>query len=343
MEINQNLTDQTTTFRGIDAPNDTALVNKMRNMCKNVKNVKNVRNFKKINLGHWNVRTTNDSIESVRPEHVTAIICSEIDAAGIDICALSEVRRPGTGNVIEKNHTIFWSGGEHKQAGVGFAISNRLLAQSEMNPNPVNDRIMTLRIQPVSGSYLRLISVYGPTMQRLQEEKERFYDTLADCLDKAKDDNIIILGNLNARVGNDWSSWSTVLGKHGVGNMNSNGLMLREFCSRYQLTVMGTMFQLKNIFKNTWQHLRSKHWHQIDHILANRSAKQNITVTKVCPTADCFTDHKLLICKCNFRISKMKKGTKPPKKLDTHMSNEKKQMLNQYLDEKLPECTVNWE
>ena len=39
----------------------------------------------------------------------------------------------------------------------------------------------------------------------------------------------------------------------------------------------------------------------------------------------------------------MKNSTKPPKKLDTHMSNEKKQMLNQYLDEKLPECTVNWE
>ena len=38
-----------------------------------------------------------------------------------------------------------------------------------------------------------------------------------------------------------------VIEKHGVGNMNSNGLMVLEFCSRYQLCVMGTMFQMKKV------------------------------------------------------------------------------------------------
>ena len=45
-----------------------------------------------------NVRTTNDSDFSIRPERVTAIICKELDKASIDICALSEVRHPGNGN-----------------------------------------------------------------------------------------------------------------------------------------------------------------------------------------------------------------------------------------------------
>ena len=58
--------------------------------------------------------------------------------------------------------------------------------------------------------------------------------------------------------------------------MNSNGLMLLEFCTRFQLAIMGTMFQLKNRLKNTWQHLRSRHWHQIDHVLATKKAKQFI-------------------------------------------------------------------
>ena len=70
MEINQNLTDQTTAYRGIDAPNDTALVNKMRNPCKNVRKKKKKK--KKINLGAWNVRTTNDKLNlsdrSVQPQ-----------------------------------------------------------------------------------------------------------------------------------------------------------------------------------------------------------------------------------------------------------------------------------
>ena len=35
---------------------------------------------------------------------------------------------------------------------------------------------------------------------------------------------------------------------------------------RFQLSIMSTMFQLKDSLKNTWQHLRSKHWHQLDHV-----------------------------------------------------------------------------
>ena len=60
-----------------------------------------------------------------------------------------------------------------------------------MNPIPINDRLMNLT----------LISVYGPTMQRSQEEKEQFYEKLRDCIDNEKEDNIIIIGDLNARVG----------------------------------------------------------------------------------------------------------------------------------------------
>ena len=48
---------------------------------------------------------------------------SSVESANIDICALSEVRRPGSGNIVERSHTIFWSGSEAKAVGVGFAIS----------------------------------------------------------------------------------------------------------------------------------------------------------------------------------------------------------------------------
>ena len=82
--------------------------------------------------------------------------------------------------------------------------------------------------------------------------------------------------------------------------MHCYGLMLLEFCTRFQLSVMGTMFQFKNHLKNTWQHLRSKHWHQIDHVLADEKARKFIHVTKINPTADCFTDHKLHSCKWLF-------------------------------------------
>lgn len=131
--------------------------------------------------------------------------------------------------------------------------------------------------------------------------------------------------------------WPSVIGKHGTGKMNSNGLMLLEFCTRFDLSIMGTMFQLKNHLKNTWQHLRSKHWHQIDHVLANKTARQCINVTKIDPTADCFTDHKLLITKCCFVVKKKRK-TKPPSKPDTTLNVERKEKLILFLEEKLPSC-----
>ena len=154
---------------------------------------------------------------------------------------------------------------------------------------------------------------------------------------------MIILGDLNARVGKDWKAWPKVISKHGVGNMNSNGLMLLEFCTRFEISAMGTMFQQKDSLKNTWQHLRSKHWHQLDHVFSNQAAKQHIKVTKVKQAADCCADHKLLVAKFLFSIKPKKKGTKPPKKLDVNMNDDKKEKLEQFLNDNLPVGKVDFE
>ena len=99
---------------------------------------------------------------------------------------------------------------------------------------------MSVRIHLRNNGPLTIISVYAPTMQGSSEEKEDFYGKLGTCLSAVVNDPLIIMGDFNARVGKDWTSWPNVIGKHDVSNM-------------------GTMFQLKNSLRNTWQHLRSKH------------------------------------------------------------------------------------
>ena len=54
-----------------------------------------------------NVRTTNNSMDSIRPERATAIITREVAKAHIDICALSGVRREGQGNLVERDYSIY--------------------------------------------------------------------------------------------------------------------------------------------------------------------------------------------------------------------------------------------
>ena len=145
------------TARGTHAPLDTAVATSGRSPYTttasgetdgrhHLPSNSNAPNIQRLNLGAWNVRTTNDSDSSIRPERATALISRELEKASIDICALSEARRPGTGNIVERSHTIFWSGGEERTAGVGFAVSNWLAAQG-ISPTPISDRLMSMRIQ----------------------------------------------------------------------------------------------------------------------------------------------------------------------------------------------------
>ena len=39
-------------------------------------------------------------------------------------------------------------------------------------------------------------------------------------------DKLLLLGDFNARVGRDSTEWGEAIGKEGVGNVNSNGLLL---------------------------------------------------------------------------------------------------------------------
>ena len=84
--------------------------------------------------------------------------------------------------------------------------------------------------------------------------------------------------------------------------------------------------------------MRSRHWHQLDHILVNGKAR----VTKASLTADCFTDHRLLICKCKISPEKKKGNSKPPKKFDTTMIKERKETLQRFFQEKLPNAEADW-
>ena len=87
---------------------------------------------------------------------------------------------------------------------------------------------MTAHIQP--GKSVTFISVYAPTMQRPDDEKEAFYEELCRIISKTKG-KLIVMGDFNARVGKEHEVWPGVLVRHGVGKMNSNGLLLLETCT----------------------------------------------------------------------------------------------------------------
>jgi exonuclease III len=76
---------------------------------------------------------------------------------------------------------------------------------------------------------LTIIQAYSPTNEAIDEAKDDFYnqpqETKARC---KRHDMILVIGDLNAKVGNDKTSREDIMGKHGVGSMNDNGERLCE-------------------------------------------------------------------------------------------------------------------
>ena len=257
-----------------------------------------------------------------RPARRTALVARELARYGIDIAALSETRREEEGQLVEtvSKYTFFWIGkssDEKRESGVGFAIKTELMGKLPSSPKGFNDRLMTLRL-PIEGNrFATLISAYAPTMTNPDNTKEKFYEDLKNLIEKTpRADKLIILGDLNARVGTDWKTWKGVLGKHGIGKNNSNGDLLLETCSTYGLLITNTCFQLPKRNRTSWMHPRSKHWHMIDYIIVRQRDRQDVRVTKTMCGADCWTDHRLLISKMNLQIKPPKRpqGKKVPKK-----------------------------
>ncbi|MEL7521448.1 MAG: endonuclease/exonuclease/phosphatase family protein, partial [Cyanobacteria bacterium J06553_1] len=224
----------------------------------------NQRKTLPIIIGSWNVRTLldNDNL----PRRRTAVVAHELLRYNIDICALAETRFHGEDSLEEtgEGYTFFWKGvepGNIRQHGVGFAIKTSLLRNMVETPVGINERLMTWRIPLVKGRYATLVSAYAPTLGADADTKEAFYDTLNLTLDRIpKQDKILLLGDFNARVGVDHNIWPGIIGRHGTGKCNSNGLRLLTQCAQHNLTITNTLFQLKNKYKVSWKHPRSAQW-----------------------------------------------------------------------------------
>ena len=84
----------------------------------------------------WNVL-------SLREDDHLSLLSSELKRLNISIAALSEVRRPDSGEIMVGGDIYYWSGhsdGYHAQ-GVAVAVSNKLTPMI-IEVTPVNERIM---------------------------------------------------------------------------------------------------------------------------------------------------------------------------------------------------------
>ena len=71
---------------------------------------------------------------------------------------------------------------------------------------------------------------YAPTTSYTDQEVENFYDQLQIAINKTlRQDNLIIIGDFNAKVGCEWEPRNGVIGKFGIGDTNDRGEKTTKF------------------------------------------------------------------------------------------------------------------
>lgn len=248
-----------------------------------------------------------NDMQDIDDTRKTAVINNELLRQSVDIAALQETRLADSGTLKEKDYTFFWKGkqsDEPREHGVGFAVKNSLLSTVEPDGEG-SERLLTLRLNTTTGP-ITLVSVYAPTLTSPPETKDLFYEKLSSVIRNIPDkEQLILLGDFNARVGADNDSWPSCLGKFGVGKMNENGQRLLEVCTYYNLCITNSFFMTKPQHKVSWRHPRSKHWHQLDLIIVRRSSIKCVLHTRSYHSADCDTDHSLVCCKIRMQPKKI--------------------------------------
>ena len=280
----------------------------------------------RIKLANWNVRTLLDN--DSRPERQTAMVAKTLAKYDIDVATLTETRLSGEGSLNElgQGYTFFWRGvpdGQPRIHGVGIAIKTSIVNSLEELPVSYSERIMSMRIPLARSNHMKVICAYAPTLVATDESKDEFYGSLSAVLQSTNpNDKLMLMGDFNARVGKDHLVWGDVLGKHGTGKMNSNGLRLLTLCQEFNLQLTNTMFQLADIHKNTWKHPRSGHWHMLDHVAIRKRDSKECHSTRVMRGADCGTDHRMQRSILNLKVRPpVRRRGMTARKLNTNLLN----------------------
>ena len=131
-----------------------------------------------------------------------------------------------------------------------------------------------------------------------------------------KHDILLVMGDLNAKVGEDNDGYENIIGSHGVGERNDNGERLVDFCGLNNLVVTGTIFPHKLIHKQTWTSPGGKTKNQIDHVLLSRQHRTSVMDTRAMRGADIASDHQLVRSKIKLKLKRKQKNKAIRKKFD---------------------------
>ncbi|GFS09706.1 endonuclease-reverse transcriptase [Elysia marginata] len=240
-------------------------------------------------------------------------ITDECNRNNIDILGIVEHRWSKQGHFSPTNGGTFIYSGRVKPGQSGVAIYlNELARKYLLGYNPVDDRILYVQLKGTSHN-ISLIQVYAPTSASTEEELEGFYQKLQNVIDKCPSSDVkLIMGDFNAKVGQMADNCERGnIGKFGLGEQNDRGQQLVDFCIENEFAICNTIFENHPRRLFTWTSPDGNTKNQINYILVDKRWKTSVRTAKTLPSADCGSDHELLMSEIKLRLKMKKKVNRP--------------------------------
>ena len=103
------------------------------------------------------------------------------------------------------------------------------------------------------------------------------------------------MGDLNAKIGSDYTGRERIMGRHTLGCLSENGEGFADLCSFKDLIINGSIFLHKTIHKATWISPDGRSSNQIYHIVIGRKGRRSLIDVRDKRGADVASDHHLLL------------------------------------------------
>lgn len=255
---------------------------------------------RKTKIGTWNVNTL---LKCGKLENVK----KEMRRIGIDILGLSEVRWPEEGDFWSDEFRVIHSGTAKERPGYGGVaiMLNKDFGRNVTGYVQYNERVMLVRVNTKPKNTV-IIQVYAPTTSHEDEEVEEMYEGIEKLIESVRsDENLIIMGDFNAVVGEGKSDEAT--GSFGLGKRNERGETLTQFCIRSNLCIANTFFDHPLRRRYTWKMPGDINRYQIDYILVRKRFKNQVKDCHSYPGADVDSDHNLVLAKCCLKFKKLRR------------------------------------
>ncbi|XP_076031278.1 uncharacterized protein LOC143019503 [Oratosquilla oratoria] len=280
-----------------------------------------------LRFGSFNVRGCGTD-ESKREE-----IGSMFVRRKLDVLALSLTKLKGKGEC--KFGRISGVKRGRGREGVAILVSEEI-GKGVVEWKEVSSRIMWMKVKLGKEMWV-FVSAYVPGSEKSMEEREAFWIDLNECIEGlGRNVNVIVLGDLNARVGN--GPIDGVVGKCGVPGKNRSGELMVEMCLERELMITNTVFRKKVKHKYTWERVvegRVVDRALMDYVVVNRIMIGRVKDVHVLRgEGGGISDHFLVEGKLRVEDRwRRRKGTKGREVLRVNSLNEKEKEYEKKLKE----------